>query len=327
MSYRHITSEQRAVLAALIRAKTQQKKIAAELKKHRTTIWRERTRNAGSDLRYRATHAKQKTATRRYLANQRFRRLNDDPALQRYIIRKIKLYWSPEEIAGRLRTIHGRTIIHHQTIYTFIYEKHPYLTRYLRCQKGKFRRRRGTKKRAKAREEAKKRRINTRPQIVDQRTRLGDWEGDTVVGPRGDKSALLTYVERKSGFLLADKLVRALAALTRTATVQRFNRLPPWLRRTCTYDNGSEFAEHERTEIALKHKTLIYFAHPYHSWERGTNENTNGLLRQFFPKKKSLATVTQAHLDRVVHLINNRPRKRLHYLTPSEVFRGRCTLD
>ncbi len=149
------------------------------------------------------------------------------------------------------------------------------MVKYLRCQKGKYRRRYGTKIREKQREELKKRRIDERPEIVEKRQRVGDWEGDTVFG-KDRKPAILTHLERRSGYLLADKIERALAELTREATVRRFKRIPKEKRHTITYDNGSEFAEHEMTQKVLK--TDIYFAYPYHSWERGCNENVNGLF-------------------------------------------------
>ncbi len=189
--------------------------------------------------------------------------------------------------------------------------------KYLRCQKGKYRRRYGTRIREKHREEQKKKRIDKRPSEVEKKKRVGDWEGDTIVGK--DKSHILTHVDRKSGFGIADKLSRGLAELMSKITQERFRNIPKNKRHTITYDNGTTFSEHELTE--KKTKIDIYFANPYHSWERGCNENFNGLLRQFFPKKSSFATVTQEQIEKVIKLINNRPRKRLNYRTPAEVFR------
>ncbi len=194
----------------------------------------------------------------------------------------------------------------------------------MRCQKGKYRRKRGTLLREKQREDAKKRRIDLRPEVVNERKRLGDWEGDTVVG-HGHSGALLTPVERKSGYLVADKLARATADAVNETTVTSMGRIPKKKRLTCTYDNGSEFSLHENTEKLLE--MLIYFAWPYHSWERGTNENTNGLLRQFFPKKMPFWHITQKDVEKAVILINNRPRKRLGYLTPHEVLMKNCTSE
>ena len=169
-----------------------------------------------------------------------------------------------------------------------------------------------------------KRRVDARPQIIERRKRIGDWEGDTVVGQEKTER-ILTHVERKSGILLADKISDMKAEVVRKTTVQRFQSVPASKRHTVTYDNGIEFAEYEFIERDAN--MTIYFAYPYHSWERGTNENTNGLLRQFFPKGSAFRNVTQKHIDQAVSLINNRPRKRHGYRTPLEVFNRKkwCT--
>jgi transposase, IS30 family len=152
---------------------------------------------------------------------------------------------------------------------------------------------------------------------------LGDFEGDTVVGAKGSGS-LITHVDRMSGYALIDVVSRATAEAIQEKTVLRMNRLPTHKRHTITYDNGKEFNYHEM--IGRYTKMDIYFAYPYHSWERGTNENTNGLIRQFFPKKSSFAGITEKDTRRVEQLLNTRPRKRLGYLTPVEVFRKNMQL-
>lgn len=328
MSYQHITSVQRNELSALLIAKIRKKDIAKQLGKHRTTIWRELKRNPTSNKRgYDARIAKEKTRDRRIKSNQRFRKLENNKRLRGYAVKKLKQFWSPEQIAGRLKHKYGQTIIGKDSIYHFIYEERKDLVKYLRCQKGKYRRRYGTRIREKQREEAKKKRIDTRPVVVELKQRLGDWEGDTVIG-QDRKPAILTHVDRRSGLLLADKLARATAELTRQKTIERFDKVPKSKKHTITYDNGSEFSEHKTTEE--KTRIDIYFAYPYHSWERGCNENTNGLLRQFFPKKSLFAPIRQEEIQKAVRLINHRPRKRLNYLTPYEVFyekTKRCTLE
>ena len=171
------------------------------------------------------------------------------------------------------------------------------------------------------------RRIDTRPEIVEKRERIGDWEGDTVIG-KDRKPAILTHLERKSGYLLANKLERATAELTKEKTIESFSKIPKDKKYTITYDNGSEFSEHEIIEREIK--IDIYFTYPYHSWEIGCNENANGLLRQFFPKKSFFATITQEQIQKATRLINTRPRKRLNYSTPYEVFNQKtkcCTLE
>lgn len=212
----------------------------------------------------------------------------------------------------------------HETIYNFVYEKKPELKKYLRSQKGKYRRRCGTKIREKQREDSKKRRIDTRPQIVEERIRLGDWEGDLIFG-KERKQAIMTHNDRVSVFLMADKLNTALAEDVKEKATNRFKKLPKDKKYTLTYDNDTRLSEHEMIE--RDGKITIYFAHTYCSWERGSNENTNGLLRQFFPKKSSFAKITQKNVDVAVKLLNQRPRKKLGYLTPEEVFKKNCTLD
>ena len=312
MLYHHLTQVDRVQLAALKRAGHTHTFIASQLGVHYTTIGRELNRN-NADGRYHATTTRLQTAERRRVANQPCRKLSGNLRLQRKIERKLtKRQWSPEEIAGHFGDIS------HPTIYRWIYEERPDLKRHLRHRASKWRRKHGTATREVWRERQKKRWIDTRPSIVDQRKRFGDWEGDTVIGT-DRKAAILTHVERKSGYVFLDKLERALAQTVREKTRQRFTRLPKRHRRTITYDNGTEFSAHEFIERETG--ATVYFAHPYSSWERGCNENLNGLLRQYFPKKTSLAEVTQEQLDRVAWLLNTRPRKRLNWLTPAQVFK------
>lgn len=317
MPYHHFTQEERVALAALKRTGLRPAVIARQLGKHRSTISRELLRNqAPNKSGYHATSARLLAAARRYRANQRCRKLVGNKQLRGKIERKLKnRQWSPEEIAGTLGNIS------HPTIYGWIYQQRPDLKRHLRHHGSKWRRKHGTEERERQREEAKKRRIDDRPAVVERRSRLGDWEGDTVIGT-DRKAAILTHVERKSGYVFLDKLERAFAQAVREKTRQRFVRLPRKYRRTITYDNGREFAKYEFIEKETKAK--VYFAHPYSSWERGTNENTNGLLRQYIPKKTALTDVTQSELDRIAWLLNTRPRKRLNWRTPVQVLKKRC---
>jgi len=239
------------------------------------------------------------------------------PELSNKIVKCLKKYWSPEEISGKLRN--RRMIIGKDSIYRFIYEKRPDLVKYLRCQKGKYRRRRGTSLRIKQRKELeKKKNISLRPSIVNERERIGDWEGDTVWGKNRTGNVLLTHVERKSGLVKIDLMINKTAEEMKEKTVNMFKSIPRSKKLTCTYDNGGENAEYE--SIEREAKIDIYFANPYHSWERGSNENTNGLIRQFFPKGMYFDNITEKEVKKVERLLNNRPRKRLGYLTPNEVF-------
>lgn len=311
-------------LAALLRVKVKQKDIARQLGRDPASISREIKRN-GKDGKYYAIYARRKTKARRLKANKRFRKIENDPKLRKYIVAKLKKYWSPEQIAGRLKRKNGKTIICHETIYRWVYKYRPIFKKYLRCRKGKYRRRYGSKKTEIAREEAKKKRIDIRPPIVDQRSRIGDWEGDFIIGLEKIKG-MMTHVERASGYGVADKIEQLLAETANDAAVRRFDRIPKDKKYTITYDNDKTLTQHDLIEERAK--VEIYFAHPYHSWERGCNENWNGLLRQFFPKKTPFANIQQEEIEKAVHLINTRPRKRLNYLTPEEVFKEKnCTLD
>lgn len=326
MPYTQLTHDDRVSFALLRRMGHSLRSIGRELGKHHTTLGREIQRNQKKNKSgYDARRARQLVHDRRTYAHRRRRKLMNIPWLRCYVIRKLKLYWSPEQIAGRLRARHKRTIICHETIYDWIYEERPDLKQYLRSQKGKYRRRHGSNRRKRMREmEEKKRRVDARPQIIEERKRIGDWEGDTVVG-KEKTERILTHVERKSGLLLADKVEKARAELVRTITVERFKTLPASKRRSVTYDNGTEFSEYELIERDAN--ITVYHAYSYRSWERGTNENTNGLLRQFFPKGSSFRNITQENVDHAVSLINNRPRKRHNYRTPLEVFNRKkwCT--
>lgn len=321
---KHITNDQRNEICALKRAGHTQKDIARLLHKNPSTISRELKRNKSKSGKYLARGAKLKTKVRRIWANERFKKIEHDTVLRTYIVRKLKKYSSPEQIAGQWNRNHTYQRIGKDTIYKFVYEQRKDLVQYLRCQKGKYRRRYGTRIREKHREEQKKRRIDQRPDIINQRERIGDWEGDTVRG-NGNSGHIITYVERKSGYLVAGKVAHATAENINVFTVKTFKKMRKDKRLSITYDNGSEFSGYD---IIEKHTGMIaYFAWPYHSWERGTNENTNGLLRQFFPKKSRFDSITQEQLDKVARLINNRPRKRLNYLTPYEVFKKNCVLE
>ena len=326
MSYKHFSRDDRVRLAALLNAGLDQKTIAKQLNRHPSTVSRELSRGSFKNVScYYVIAAEKRKSVKRLLANYRFRKINNNAQLIRYVEEKLKLYWSPQQIAGRLKLEFGFTVICHETIYQYIYRQHPELKKCLRCRKGKYRRRAGTEARLKRLEESKKTRIDKRPLVVEQRLRLGDWEGDTILG-KEKVIKILTHVERKSGLLLADKLAKASAENVKIKTIERFKNIPKDKKYTITYDNGSEFAEYELTG---RHSNLkIYFAYPYHSWERGSNENANGLLRQFFPKGSKFANIKQQQIEAATELINHRPRKRHGYLTPIEIFTANdCALD
>jgi transposase, IS30 family len=236
-------------------------------------------------------------------------------AILRFVLKELKKHKSPEQIAGILARKKRPVVA--STIYRYIKERAPHLKHFLRSQKGKYRRRHGTKKREKAREEAKKRRVDERPSIVERRGRIGDFEGDTLRG-RDNRVRIVSLVDRRSGYLIAFLLPRMNAELLVSLALTHFRRIPKKKRKTVTFDNGTEFSDWERLE--KRSGMTIYFAYPYHAWERGTNENTNGLLRQYFPKSYDFNLITPEELQHVVRRLNNRERKRLKFLSPRRVF-------
>jgi IS30 family transposase len=266
---------------------------------------------------YDAREVRRKKHQKRILAMESIRIVHG--TLLRSIITLLKEHFSPEQISGSLAR-KGK-YVDSSTIYRYIDERAPHLKQYLRSQKGKYRRKRGTKIKEKERELKKKRRVDERPSIVDRRGRIGDWEGDTVLG-KDKRVRIVTYVERRTGYLIAFLLPKTNAELLAKLTIKKFSSLPTKKRRTTTFDNGTEFSDWERIEE--KTGMIIYFAYPYHSWERGTNENTNGLLRQYFPKGYDFNLITKEELNHVVKRLNERPRKRLGFKSPKEVFKKVC---
>ncbi len=323
MPYKHLTDYERYIIHHLILFKRSKAEIARQLKRSPSTISREIRRNANSMGQYFPQRAQLLTQQRRLAAANSKR--TGDAALMAYVEAKIKSEWAPQQIAGRLRadppkTLQGKTISH-ATIYRWIWsdpQRAESLRTYLRV---------GYKKRRKIYGKPTKRgqipnrvSIENRPEIVEQRSRIGDWEGDTVVG-KGRSGYVMTNVDRLSLYLVARKLQRATGQAVANAIYQAMRRMPADKRKTQTFDNGREFSKHET--IARQLKMDVYFAHPYSSWERGTNENTNGLLRQYLPKSRDFGSLTDAELARYVWQLNNRPRKCLNYKTPAEVFHQR----
>jgi IS30 family transposase len=293
-----------------------QTEMAACLGKDTSTISREVGRNSDESGTYHAGHAHRRCRDRKKQGRRTTKKLVKDQRLRRVVLHRLRQKDSPEQVAGKRKRNHKPSVCH-ETIYQYLYTERPDLVALLRQQKGKYRRRWGTKAREKAREQAKKTWITERPACINNRSEIGHWEGDTVRG-KEKTTAIGTHVERVSGYGLAHLLRIVSAQVMHEQTVEQFHAIPSKQRLSETDDNGTEFAAFAETERALGMK--IYFALPYHSWERGTNENWNGLLRQFFPKGSPFATVTQEDVDRAVYNLNHRPRKRLNYLTPYEVF-------
>jgi IS30 family transposase len=323
MSYGHLTTDERNVMWRMKLLGKSNGEIGRCLGRSAGTISRERRRNAESDGRYFPATAQALANARRRAQLRRPR--TGDAALMAHVEAKLQDRWSPEQIAGRLAVsppaaLAGQTISH-ATIYRWIWsfpERSKRLRAYLRVAWKKRRKPYG--KPSQRGQIPNRVSIDQRPALVAQRTRLGDWEGDTIVG-KARRGYLVTNVDRTSRYLVARKVEKATAASVTTALHEAMRRLPADRRRTQTFDNGREFAGHER--IARLLGVAVYFAHPYSSWERGTNENTNGLLRQYLPKTADLAELTNWRLESTIRQLNNRPRKCLNYRTPAEVFWNR----
>ena len=312
MTHTYLTETERHQIECLHVSGQSDAQIGRLLGRHRSTIWRER-KHMPSEQGYVAKQA-QALAEQRQLPSRNARTIEAERWLQ--VQSYVRLWLSPEQICGRL-ALEGERPVSHESIYLHIYRDKDSggdLLSYLRCQKKRRKRygsgheRRGTLTNRVG--------IEHRPAVVDTRQRLGDWEGDTVIG-KGHQGVLVTLVERKSRFTLARALPCRQADVVQEAIIEL---LGPHKQHclTITFDNGKEFAEHEFIGQCLD--ASVYFARPYHSWERGTNENTNGLLRQFFPKQMSLLGVSDIEVNEALYRLNHRPRKCLGYRTPHEVF-------
>jgi IS30 family transposase len=320
MSNHQLTKYQRNELAALRRAGLSMRATATVIGVHHTTVSRELRRYPSSNTAgYHAREAKQALRAKRLTANQSKRKLPTNEQLVMTITRLIKSNWSPEQVAGWMEEQGHAMRVCAQTIYDWIYVHARHLLKHLHCRKGKYRRTRESTLRKAFRNKLKEARsIDARPDYINARKTLGHWEGDTVVGT-AQSGSIATFVERKSGYLMAVLLPNKTAKSFELAAKYCFRTIPSKYAQTLTLDNGVEMSNYE--EIERKTSLAVYFAHPYHSWERGTNENTNGLLRFYFPKKMSFSSLTQEQLDAAVHEINTRPRKRLGYKTPSQVLK------
>jgi IS30 family transposase len=310
MSYTQLTREQRYQIYALMKANHTQTEIAAIIKVHKATVSRELGRNRGRRG-YRPACA-HRLASARQRASHRARISGQTWAVVEALL---CCQWSPEQIGGRLR-LEGHQTVSHERIYQHIRadkERGGTLHLHLRCRKE--RRKRYAKHSRRGQIEGRVG-IEERPQIVAARGRVGDWEVDTIVGRRG-RGALLTLVERKTKLVRLCWIERKGAEEVREASLLALGPLAAKVL-TITSDNGGEFAHHALISKGLRAR--FYFARPHASWERGINENTNGLLRQYFPKQADFALITQAEVEGAMQRLNNRPRKRLGFRTPNEVF-------
>jgi len=312
MHYKQLTFEQRVAIKAYLKIGLKLYQIAKQIGVDKTTVSRELKRNTGAKG-YRPRQAQLKTAARRFLAA---KHVHFTPAVKERVEFYLKQDWSPEQISGYLKL---REHIHicHETIYQHVWADKRAggsLYRHLRWSHKKKRKRYGSNDR---RGQIQNRvSIDERPAVVAQKTRLGDWEGDTIIG-KNHQGAMVSVVERKSQLTCLKRVPHKTADLVTAAINQKLGSFKDKVH-TLTVDNGKEFALHK--QIAAELDADIYFAHPYRSWERGLNENINGLIRQYFPKNYDFRLITDEDILFVENRLNNRPRKSLNFQTPNEFF-------
>ena len=311
--YSQLTQEQRYHISGLLKAGNTKTSIANEIGVHKATISRELSRNSG-ERGYRPKQANEFALGRRHHAA---KKITFTPELQKMVTEKILLDWSPDQISGYFKENNLATISH-ERIYQFLLADKKaggMLYTHLRHSGKRRKKRYGSKEK---RGQIKNRiSIDERPKVVEKKERIGDWEGDTIIGAQ-QKKAIVTLVDR------ASKLTRIGPVATKHADVVSkiiVDLLRPMrhISHTVTLDNGKEFSAHE--EIAKSLQADVYFAHPYSSWERGVNENTNGLIRQYIKKGSSFENVTPERIKFIEDRLNNRPRKTLGYRTPNEVYK------
>ena len=328
MKYKHISQKERDQMYDLLQQGCQQSEIATILDRHRATIRRELRRNSTCiDRRfngcknkkryYLPDRAQVKYENRRKHAKTTYPLKN--PFIYTYTLAHLKIGWSPEMISGKIKKDHKQEISH-ECIYRYIYGKHAKekgynLWEYLIRSHQKRRRKHGRK--GKRMLIPNRIGIEQRPAIVETRERLGDWEGDTIFG-KGQGAALATFNERKDKIIKIKKLLRKTAKEMEMAADRVFKSIPKEIRLTITLDNGPENTLHQ--EISRNTGLQVYFAHPYHSWERGGNERGNGIMRRYFPKGTSFDNISEEEIYLVQELINNRPMKCLDWKTPNEAY-------
>jgi IS30 family transposase len=308
--YQQLTYEQRCQMSGYIKIGLSQRKIAKELDVHQSTISRELSRNRGKRG-YRFKQAQRKCAERRAAACKSTKMTT---AMIKRIESKLRIEWSPEQVSGWLKLKPGKSISH-ESIYLHIWgdkQSGGDLYRYLRRQGKKYdKRRHGKSTRGQIKNRVS---IEERPEIVEGRERIGDWEIDTVIG-KNHQGALVTIIERCTQKFLCEHVPRKTAKAVTKATIALLKPYKDFVH-TITADNGKEFSGHE--EIAKALEADVYFAHPYSSLERALNEKANGLLRQYFPKGVSFREVSKSDLRKAVRRLNTRPRKTLEFKTPNQ---------
>lgn len=320
--YKRLDLDERENISRYLADNKSLAEIAVYLGRSKSTISRELKQAGMTKKTYRAIYAQFESSVRLVIPKRKSK-IAGNPRLQEYIHEHLRLYWSPEQIAHELKLLYSGNMAmqaSHETIYTYIYilargSLKEELKSYLR-QRRRLRRKRGLnhQKRGAVKDIVS---IEERPKEAANRTIPGHWEGDLIMG-RYHASALGTLVERTTRTTILVPLKKKDAVSVRRAFARELKRLPRQMKISLTYDRGSEMAEHKL--FTRQTKIKVYFAHPYCPWERGTNENTNGLIRQFFPKGTNFKGVSSRKIKHVQDLLNGRPRKVLGYQTPYEVF-------
>ncbi len=314
MKYQQLTENERYMLSALRKQGLTVPDIAAALSRHRTTIWREVKRNScwGIDGAYRPAIAQRRTRVRRRKSRKGIKLQESDFTLVKVLLR---YEWSPEQISGFMKR-HGHKCVSHESIYQYIWrDKAAGGALWQNLRQSPKRRRKRYKAYDSRGRLADKRHITERPSSVEDREEVGHWEIDTVIG-HGSKDCIVTLVERATGYLLIGKLPDRTTASLNKVTIKLIKNSPLPVK-TITADNGTEF--HQYKEIEKRTGTLFYFATPHHSWERGSNENANGLIRQYIPKRTSMKELTQEGCTAIERRLNSRPRKRYGFKSPWEM--------
>jgi transposase, IS30 family len=319
MAYKHLRIEEREIIATMDAQGCSQAAMARAIGRDPSTISRELNRNRPRSC-YSASLAQGLTNRRRCKAA-RGRRKMEQPEIREAVKEKLKEGWSPEQIAGATKrrcADNRRCWISRQTIYNSIgRDDHGHPLK-------KLLRRYGLRKRRREKQERTCPQLEHRPAIINERGRCGDWEADLICSGGGDRTALISLVERKTGYTELILVSNKTSELVMSKIRGRLEKCPRGLRLSITFDNGSEFARWQWLRDLLH--VEIYFAHPHSPWERGTNENTNGLVRQFFPKGTRFSQVNQYQVQDAQDKLNHRPRKRLGFQTPHEAFQEQCNL-
>lgn len=325
MKFKHLTIEEREKIQRGMWEKKSIRSIAKDLRRSVSSISREIKKNVPLKRSYRPRLAQERAEVKRMSRGRKLRLKSG--FIRRYVIAGLESSLSPEQIAGRLQHDHPDESISHEAIYQYIYSQvyrngygymrpgyhdlRPYLKRRhkRRVKKGMRKSQRIWRQKGPS--------IDTRPKEIEQRKVVGHWETDSMVSKK-NKVGLNTLVERKTGLVFITKIKDGTALCTKDAVTKRLSILPLHARQTITSDNGKENFSYDEAMSALD--ILWFFAHPYHSWERGTNENTNGLIRWYLPKGTDFATISDETIKAIETALNNRPRKRLGWKTPLEAF-------